>query len=89
MNFVGHVFNVPISGDFEHVENVLHENITASERCAGLTNDGPRGKHKRLSDHQSTSEDRSGSIRGLIPDISQSAGEGRYFFGRSQVSPRL
>ena len=25
MNFVGHVFNVPIPRDFEHVENVLHE----------------------------------------------------------------
>ena len=32
MNFVGHVFNVPISKDFEHVENVLHESITGSLR---------------------------------------------------------
>ena len=30
--FVGHVFNVPNSRDFEHVENVLHEKITASPR---------------------------------------------------------
>ena len=32
MNFVGHVFNVPIPKDFEHVENVLHEKITSSLR---------------------------------------------------------
>ena len=30
--FVGHVFNVPNPTDFEHVENVLHEKITASPR---------------------------------------------------------
>ena len=29
---MGHVFNVPISKDFEHVENVLHETFTASAR---------------------------------------------------------
>ena len=34
--FVGHVFNVPNSKDFEHVENVLHETFTASKRRATL-----------------------------------------------------
>ena len=29
---VGHVFNVPIPTDFEHVENVLHESFTDAER---------------------------------------------------------
>ena len=31
MNSVGHVFNVPIFRDVEHVENVLHEKITSRE----------------------------------------------------------
>ena len=34
--FVGHVFNVPISKDFEHVENVLHKNFTDAERRTTL-----------------------------------------------------
>ena len=33
MGSVGHVFNVPMPRDFEHVENVLHENFTVSERA--------------------------------------------------------
>ena len=32
MNSVGHVFNVPIPMNFEHVENVLHEGFTGSVR---------------------------------------------------------
>ena len=35
--FVGHVFNVQNPRDFEHVENVLHEKITASPRPVGST----------------------------------------------------
>ena len=34
--FVGHVFNVPVSKDFEQVENVLHEKFTGSERRTTL-----------------------------------------------------
>ena len=29
---MGHVFNVPISRNFEHVENVLHEKTTIAQR---------------------------------------------------------
>ena len=32
---MGHVFNVPKQQDFEHVENVLHESFTGSERVRG------------------------------------------------------
>ena len=37
-NSVGHVFNVPIPTKFEHVENVLHESFTGSERHATFHN---------------------------------------------------
>ena len=34
--FVGHVFNVPISKDFEHVENVLHETIGRASQAVEI-----------------------------------------------------
>ena len=42
MNFVGHVFNVPISKDFEHVENVLHKKTHDAERRATMLAASPR-----------------------------------------------
>ena len=51
MNSVGHVFNVPISRDFEHVENVLHENFTSSDRrvkrLAAVTTRGDLGGEEK------------------------------------------
>ena len=42
--FVGHVFNVPISTDFEHVENVLHEKQSTKR---GAWSVGTRVKSER------------------------------------------
>ena len=55
MNLVGHVFNVPISKDFEHVENVLHETFTGSERRATLFATSQRTSLRRREAHSEIS----------------------------------